>query len=308
MDASAGRCFLDVYRDGCDEPRRLQLQPTVKFHNVLKVFGRAGDLYWYGQRIDPQTTPAAVGMSCGIDQANTLWFIPAPPRSQLCAVSRVGSTAPLDSPSSADATMSSAFHLARSTSLLAHFDDRSVPWQRNGHNADSLTLIGARIASLSADHRPSWYSRPLLLSPVPPPLPPPAVTRLSSAVQASLSHQPTRSSPPSANAARPPPAAAPIRRNAAVCIDPHILVDPTSDAVETLQRELRLLSYEVRAMQCRDRLDFSPMRQPAVRPPRTTAASVTGPGVEELATELHDRQMRRLYDQRRLCLNLGPRG
>ncbi|KAG5470954.1 hypothetical protein CUR178_02260 [Leishmania enriettii] len=347
MDACAGRCFLEVYTDGSDEPRLLQLEPTVKFHNVLKVFDSAGDLYWGGHHVDPQTTPAAMGMSYGVDKANTLLFIPAPPRTKLCGVSRVDSTAPLDSPMSADATVSSALCPGLATSLPAYFDDRAAPPQSSGHKADHPTLIEARMESVSAAPPPSWYSRPHLLSPVPPPLPLPAVTRFDSAAQAPPSPRPTLLRPPSVRAVGPlypllrtparttmdavgatgapagglevhgakpiaasvphvrwpPHAAVPTRRNVTVHIDPHLLVDPTSEAVESLQRELRLLRTEVRAMQLRDRLDSNPaapMRQVLERPPGMNAAPWT---VEELAAELHDRQMHRLYEERHFYLN-----
>ncbi|KAG5495442.1 hypothetical protein GH5_03103 [Leishmania sp. Ghana 2012 LV757] len=350
MDACAGRCFLKVYRDGSDEPRLLQLEPTVKFHNVLKVFDSAGDLYWGGHHVDPQTTPAAIGMSYGVDKANTLLFIPAPPRTKLCGVSRVDSTAPLDSPMSADATVSSALCPGLATPLPAYFDDRAAPQQSSGHNADHPTLIEARMASVSAAPPPSWYPRPLLLSPVPPPLPLPAVTRFGSAAHAPPSHRPTLLRPPSVRAVRPlypllrtsartamdavgasgspadglevhgdepiaasvphvrwpPHAAVPARRNVPVYIDPHLLVDPASDVVESLQRELRLLSSEVRAMQLRDRLDSNPatpMRGVVEQPPGMNAPPSTQPSVEELAAELHDKQMHRLYEQRHLYLN-----
>ncbi|AYU81692.1 hypothetical protein, conserved [Leishmania donovani] len=316
MDTSARRCFLEVYTDGCDEPRLLQLEPTVKFHNVLRRFDEDGDLYWGDHRIDPQTTPVAVGMDCGVDKANTLWFIPALSRTKPCGVSRVDSTAPLDSPPRVDATEGPALRSARGTSLPAYFDDRAAPWHSSGHHAERGSLIGARMGSASAATTPSWYSRPRLLSPVPLSLPRPTVRLPHTQAHGSEKIAPMRRlyAAPVPRVPSPPHSAVPVRRNAPVCIDPHVLVDDTFDAVQALQTELRHLSSEIRAMRLRDPLDYSsvtPMRQVVVRPPGMDAApalaspiclSMAEPSVEELATELHHKQMHRLYEQRRLYI------
>ncbi|CAG9580207.1 conserved hypothetical protein [Leishmania major strain Friedlin] len=346
MDTSARRCFVEVYTDGCDEPRLLQLEPTVKFHNVLRRFDKDGDLYWGDHRIDPQTTPVAVGMDCGVDKANTLWFIPALPRAKPCGVSRVDSTAPLGSPPPVDATEGPALRPARGTSLPAYFDDRAAPWHSSGDHAARGSLIRAWMASASAATTPSWYSRPRLLSPVPLSLPRSAVrvphtqvqppsgmptdpimhaaggSRHTGAPVAALeAHGGEKIAPvrrlcaaPAPRAPSPPHSTVPVRRNAPVCIDPHVLVDDTSDAVEALQTELRHLSSEMRAMRLRNPLDYNsvtPMRQVVVRPAGMDAApaiaspiclSMAEPSVEELATELHDKQMHRLYKQRHLYL------
>ncbi|GET91472.1 hypothetical protein, conserved [Leishmania tarentolae] len=344
MDASARRCFLEVYTDGCDEPRLLQLEPTVKFHNVLRRFNEDGDLYWGDYRIDPETTPAAVGMQCGVDKANTLWFIPAFPRGDPCDASRVDSTAPLDSPPPVDTTEGPVLCPARGTSLPAHFDDCAAHWHISGHRAGRGAIIGEQMASSSAAPTQLWYPRPQLLSPEPP-------SRLRSAVKLPHTHaqraprmptnpvevevggshhsgvrvdvleahsgkkiEPLRPpyTSPAPRVPSPPHFTIPVRRNAPVCIDSHILVDNTFDALKALQRELRDLSSEVRAMRLRDPLDSSsmtPMRQIVMRSPSMDAAMAspirrltTEPSVEELATELHDKQMHRLYKQRYLYL------
>ncbi|CBZ29526.1 conserved hypothetical protein [Leishmania mexicana MHOM/GT/2001/U1103] len=346
MDTSARRCFLEVYTDGCDEPRLLQLEPTVKFHNVLRRFDEDGDLYWGDHRIDPQTSPVAVGMDCGVDKMNALWFIPALPRAKLCGISRVDSIAPLDSPPLVDATEGPTLRPARGTSLPAYFDDCAATGHSSGGHAKRGSLIGPRVPSASAATTPSWYSRPQLLSPAPLSLPRPAV-RLPHTQAQPPSRMPTdpvvhaagdsrrtgvpvaaleanggeKIAPmrrlyaaPAPRAPSPPQSAVTVRRNAPVCIDPHVLVDDTFDAIEALQRELRHLSTEIRAMRLRDPRDYSsvtPMRQVLVRPPGMDAVpalvspicfSMKESSVQELATELHDKQMHRLYKQRHLYL------
>ncbi|CAJ1033967.1 hypothetical protein Q4I30_006639 [Leishmania utingensis] len=369
MEASARRCFLEVYTDGGNEPRLLQLEPTVKFYNVLKRLGEGGDLYWGDHCIDPQTTPAALGMACGVDEANTLWFIPAPPRAKPYSVFRDDPTVSVDSPPLADATECLGHRPGCGTSLPAVLEGSAAPRYSSGHGAEHGTLLGARMAS-STVPTPSWYTRPRLLSPAPPLFPPSVVTPLNSAAQMSPTRRPRLAQPPAlramrsphsqvqppsrmprhpvadaasgtvdvlegrgsegtapmrylyvARAPRTPPlrhSAVPVRRNAPVFIDPNTLVDATYDAVEALQRELRHLRGEMRAMRLRHGYDASlltPVRQGEGRLPSMEAPSaLPSPiclstmerSVEELATELHDKQMRRLREQRRFLLAPHP--
>ncbi|KAG5496199.1 hypothetical protein JKF63_02500 [Porcisia hertigi] len=338
MDASRRRCFLEVYTERCSEPRLLQLEPTVKFHNVVKRFDGKGDLYWGDHRIDPETTPAAVGMRCGVDEANTLWYIPAPPRARSYNHSHVDSAIAVHSQASVDGTEILAPHPGCGTSLPAYFEDRTALPSSSGHHAmhgRSMKTLGA---SISPDRARLWYSRPRLLSPVPPlvggaspsraqpsttPMHPVADTTLYSdaAVNAAEFHGNRQQNAVvqhlygalAPHAPAPSYTAMSSRRNAPVCIDPHILVDDLDDALDVSQAVTRRCRDEAHAIPPRGPLNPGPVA-PARPPPSVDTApglsspirvSTPAPSIEELAAYLHDGQMRRLYEQRRLYIAHG---
>lgn len=270
MDASQRRCFLEVYTDVDEEPRLLQLEPNVKLRNVLERFDEDGDLYWREQLLDPEATPASLGLPCGVDEANTLRFVPA-------SASYV--------PPSATWT-SQRTPLVESTAAM----QSSPPSLPQETRTPSLpAYVGA-----SADAPPaavSWYSRPRLLSPAQPP----AASVLVGRGRASSQNVAT-AAPYDARFAAVPAAyrlSAGTRRNRPILMDPALLVDDAGP-VETLRSELRRLQRDVDSLKRRERLVESPI-----------PASSSDASVEELATELHDRQMHRLYEQRRLYLTHG---
>jgi hypothetical protein len=392
MDPSQRRCFLEVHTDEDEEPRLLQLEPNVKFHNVLARFDEEGDLYWQGQSLDPDATPASVGMPCGVDKANTLWFTPAASSYERPSATwtsqqtpLVESTAAMRSPllSGVVAVSGDASpRQCRAPSLPAYFDGASV-----SSVANSTPPREARVAA-TATTVPiaiSWYSRPRLLSPAPPPSaltanwqreasapcvvwppPPPKSVSPSSNTASPYTAQGPRNGPAPASTTLlptqrqfqqqqppcppPPVAAAPpavhdphfhvlaasrsphggeTRRNRPILIDPAVLVDDSlAGPVQLLRSELCRLQRDVAELKhlqvgeqrrSRDaRRHHSASREDQVTPRRREAevgrvvsspspipALSTEPSVEELAMELHDKQMHRLYEQRRFYLTHG---
>lgn len=378
MDPSRRRCFLEVYSDDADEPRLLQLEPNVKLHNVLDRFDEEGDLYWQDHRLDPEATPLALGMPCGVDEANVLLFMPAAtsasyyrdePSAEWSArrTPLVESTAAMRSspPSALAAAGEPAPQTQRAPSLPAHFEPgNAAALAEQRTNAAAAPPVAAAV---------SWYSRPRLLSPalpavatrastndsprrpspltarstpsraakVPREVAGPAAASLSHAQQLYRQQQPPLPPPPEPSVREtvllqpPPPAPAPpqraaaavapppdrrlqalvpaaeTRRNRPILIDPNVLVDDVG-AVETLQSELRQLRREVRGLkhqheQQRRAMAAAPCSEGrlAVSPSPIPAAS-TDFSVEELAMELHDKQMHRLYEQRRFYLSGRP--
>lgn len=79
MDPSARRTFLEVYaRRRRGEPRLLQLEPYVKFHNVLHTLGDpAGSLYWEKRALSPNDCPRSAGMPHGVDNAIDVFYFPS---------------------------------------------------------------------------------------------------------------------------------------------------------------------------------------------------------------------------------------
>lgn len=327
MDKSSRRCFLEVYVDGFEEPRLMQLEPSVKFHNVLDRFDAAGDLYWGEQRVDPEATPVALRMPCGVEAANELWFVPAAP------------SPPLP-------------HPQRGTSSLpAHFENTTAstpppPEQPLQLRRQPAGVVGAPGA---VDAPPaSWYSRPRLLSPAlpqsarlgsidrPPTAALPQTTAAATVLPPSIlkgtpngsvdasvvahhavappRHHHYAAAPPNVTAPVPPPAP-PTRRNAPILMDPSLLIDEAADVA--LGAELQRLRSELESLRGRDTAPLR--RQVFVRVPdagivhavahlsQSPSPIRAAAGVEELALDLHDRQMHRLYEQRRLYLTHDAR-
>ncbi|KPI90824.1 hypothetical protein ABL78_0057 [Leptomonas seymouri] len=178
MDISKRRCFLNVYTYVDEEPRLLQLEPNVKFHNVLGRFDEAGDLYWQEQLIDPEATPASLGMPCGVDQANTLWFMPiASSYEWPSAIRDVSQRLPLVETTTAMRSLSSAAmrreeerspRQGRAASLPAYFDATVNTPPRESRILATGNKSGGAVPATNPVPVVSWYSRPRLLSPAQP--------------------------------------------------------------------------------------------------------------------------------------------
>ncbi|KAK7199744.1 hypothetical protein NESM_000020500 [Novymonas esmeraldas] len=292
MDASVRRCFLEVHVDGCEEPRLLQLDPAVKFHNVLDRFEDAGDLYWGEQRIDPDTTPAALGMRCGVDEAHALWFVTAAPQPVPRAASHYRASAAANAQGHVRRGASSL--PAYSTEGAAGAPPAAALYSRPRLLSPALPAPGAAAAFSTPTRRPSPAPRPnaraapavvddrvrrhrLFAAPAPPPLPPPP----------------------------PPHTTAPTRRNAPILMDPELLVDGLGAAVGSPQPRGSPSRGAWRA-DSQAAAAAEAIRHVVVRLP-SVAAAATEPSVEQLAMDLHDKQMHRLYQQRRLYLTHDPR-
>ncbi|KPA84677.1 hypothetical protein ABB37_01187 [Leptomonas pyrrhocoris] len=338
MNPSQRRCFLEVYANDDAEPRLLQLEPNVKLSNVLERFDEVGNLYWQNQPIAPEATPASLGMPCGIDQANTLWFVPTPPSYERpSAVWTTSQQTPLvESTAAMRTSPPSGFvpgeeeaqppHQRHAPSLPAYFDATESTPSREPRVAMASNTAGAA----SFTPAPSWYSRPRLLSPARPAVAAAAASTgplLNSPGASPLRQAPRSPAPPAAVASFHPPPAPPLlfapqnhvavqtlrvarplatetRRNRPIRIDPEVLVDDVGP-VELLRSELRRLKRDVEGLKHLQVMPRVAADMVASSPSPIPASSSADPSVEELAMELHDKQMRRLYEQRRFYLTHG---
>ncbi|RNF23801.1 uncharacterized protein Tco025E_02702 [Trypanosoma conorhini] len=77
--ASTRRSFLEVDVQGEEGHRLLQMEPGVRFKNVLRALRRDGVLLWDGAPLPPSATPLSVGMPCGLANAVHLTLLPRGP-------------------------------------------------------------------------------------------------------------------------------------------------------------------------------------------------------------------------------------